>query len=354
MQEVYCVGDEHMKKLLNTLYVTTPDAYLSLEGEAVVVRNNDDILLRVPLHNLEAIVTFGYTGASPALMGACAQRGVALTFMTANGRFLAEVSGDVRGNVILRRTQYRVADKEGASALVARNMLAAKLYNSRWILERAARDHEMQVDAAAVKNASCVIKDAIPLVLAADALDTLRGLEGEAAKAYFAVLDELILQNKKDFFFKSRVRRPPTDNFNALLSFAYSMLANDCAAAISGVGLDPYVGFLHRDRPGRKSLALDLMEELRAVFADRFVLTLINNRQMSGSAFKTQENGAVLLKDEARREFLSAWQLRKKESITHPYLKEKIEWGLVPHVQALLLARHLRGDLDEYPPFMWK
>ncbi|MDR3310184.1 MAG: type I-C CRISPR-associated endonuclease Cas1c [Oscillospiraceae bacterium] len=343
-----------MKKLLNTLYVTTPDTYLSLDGENIVVLRDAETLLRVPLLNLEAVVTFGYTGASPALMGACAERGIALTFMTASGHFLADVAGDRQGNVLLRRTQYRVADDESASVKIARNMIAAKLHNSRWVIERAVRDHELRIDAARVQAAARAIANAIPPAREAESPGVLRGVEGEAAQRYFSVFDEMILQNKSDFYFKSRSRRPPMDNLNALLSFAYSLLANDCAAALCGVGLDPYVGFLHRDRPGRKSLALDLTEELRAVFADRFVLTLVNNRKIDASAFKTQESGAVLLKDEARREFLAAWQARKRETITHPYLSEKIEWGLVPHAQSLLLARHLRGDLDEYPPFLWK
>ena len=343
-----------MRKLLNTLYVTSPDAYLSLDGENVVVLRDDETLLRVPLHNLEGIVTFGYTGASPALMGKCADQKISLSFFTVNGRFLAEISGIEHGNVTLRRTQYRMADDLQRSAAIARNILIGKLYNSRWILERAVRDHGMRINTEHVKAVAHGIVESIELLRKAVDLGSLRGIEGEAATRYFSAFDELILQSKDDFYFHSRNRRPPLDNVNALLSFAYSLLANEVASAIRSVGLDPFVGFLHRDRPGRKSLALDLMEELRSVFADRFVITLINKRQVEPSDFHIQENGAVRMKDETRRTFLSAWQSRKQEEIRHPFLDEKIEWGLVPHVQALLLARYLRGDLDEYPPFLWK
>jgi len=343
-----------VRKLLNVLYVTTPDTYLSLDGENVVILKGEETLLRVPLHNLEGIACFCYAGASPALMGACAERGISLSFFTPNGRFLAETTGFERGNVLLRRTQYRVADDEAKSAGIAKNVLTGKLHNSRWILERAVRDHSLRIDVESVKTAAQSIADSTKALREAENLAQLRGIEGEAATRYFSVFDELILQSKDDFYFRTRNRRPPTDNVNAMLSFAYSLLANDFSTALRANGLDAFVGFLHRDRPGRRSLALDLMEELRAVAADRFVLSLINNRQVSASDFYTHENGAVRMKDEARRTFLSAWQTRKNEEIRHPFLKEKIEWGLVPHVQSLLLARFLRGDLDEYPPFLWK
>jgi CRISPR-associated protein Cas1 len=343
-----------MKKLLNTLYVTTPEAYLALDGENVVILKEDDEILRVPLHNLEMIVTFGYAGASPALMGACADRQIFLAFMSANGRFLANVEGEVRGNVVLRRTQYRYADSESDCVGIARNMLIGKLHNSRWVLERATRDHAMRLDVARLKTASSALAESMHRMRSVQTLDSLRGLEGDAAMQYFSVFDELILQEKDIFRFTGRSRRPPMDRINALISFAYSLLANDAASALCAVGLDPFVGFLHKDKPGRKSLALDLMEELRSVFADRFVLSLINNRQISTKDFSEKESGAILLRDEGRKSFLTAWQDRKRETIRHPFLDEKIEWGLVPHVQALLLARFLRGDLDEYPPFLWK
>ena len=339
---------------MNTLYVTTPDAYLSLDGENVIVLREKETLLRVPLHNLEGIVAFGYTGASPALMGACADRDVALSFFTMNGRFLADISGIEKGNVVLRRTQYRVADDISQSVAIVKNILTAKLYNSRWTLERAIRDHEMRIDLERVKSAVNYIAGAIEPLREADNLESIRGIEGEAATRYFSVFDELILQSKDEFFFKTRTRRPPLDNVNSLLSFAYTLLANDVASAVRSVGLDPFVGFLHRDRPGRKSLALDLMEEFRAVIADRFVISMINKREIEPKGFQIKENGAVLIKDDARRSFLNAWQKRKQEVIIHPFLHEKVEWGLVPYIQALLLARFLRGDHDEYAPFLWK
>jgi len=343
-----------MKRLLNTFYVTMPDVYLSLDGENIVVKQDNAELRRVPLHNLEGIVTFGRQGASPALMRKCAQSGVSLAFMTEYGRFMASIVGEERGNVLLRREQYRVADNEQKCVEIARNFLVGKLYNSRWVLERTVRDHSLRVDTDKFKQAAKNIADTITLVRKAATAGELFGLEGEAASRYFSVFDEMILSNKDDFFFKGRSRRPPLDNVNALLSFVYTLLANDISSALSAVGLDPFVGFLHRDRPGRRSLALDIMEELRAPLADRFVLKLINTRQLAGTDFIQKESGGVILKDEARRTLLAAWQSRKQEMLEHPFLKEKIEWGIVPHAQALLLARFLRGDLDEYPPFMWK
>jgi len=343
-----------MRKLLNTLYVTTPDAYLSLDGENVVVLKDDERLLRVPLHNLEGIVTFGYTGASPALMGACAERGVALSFCTTHGRFIASVAGETQGNVILRRTQYRAADNDEQSMVIARSILIGKLHNSRWVLERATRDHAERLNVERIKLAGRQIIDLVQDVRQAENYGVLLGIEGSAANRYFSVFDELILQSKEAFFFKERSRRPPLDNVNALLSFFYTLLAHDVAAALTVVGLDPFVGFLHKDRPGRRSLALDIMEELRAPLADRFVLTLINTRQVDAGDFEQRENGAVFLRDNARKTVLSAWQTRKQSQIEHPFLNEKISWGLVPHTQALLLARYFRGDLEAYPPFLWK
>jgi len=343
-----------VRKLLNTLYVTQPDVYLALDGENIIARREDEILLRLPLHNLEGVVAFGYIGASPALMGACAEKGIALTFLTMNGRFLAGVAGLEKGNVLLRKTQYRLSDSEDGSFTIARNILIGKFHNSRWVLERALRDHALRIDAEQVRHSARQIADATELLRDAQTLGQMRGIEGEAASRYFSVFNELILQNKEAFTFDGRNRRPPLDRVNALLSFAYTLLTHDMSAALSAVGLDPFVGFLHRDRPGRRSLALDLMEELRAPLADRFVLTLINNRQIDQGGLVQKENGAVVMKDDTRRTVLTAWQERKQDQIMHPFLKEKIPWGLVPHAQALLLARHLRGDLDEYPPFLWK
>lgn len=343
-----------MRQLLNTLFVTTEDAYLSLDGENVVVRQEGTELGRFPLHMLEGILCFSYVGASPALMGFCGRSGIDFCFLTPGGRFLARVSGENRGNVLLRRTQYRAADEPLASCRIARNFIFGKVYNARWTIERTLRDHALRVDAERLKTASLTLAEVLPAIRKATDLGVLRGLEGETATRYFGVLDEMILNQKETFFFRERSRRPPLDPLNALLSFCYTLLAKDCAAALESVGLDPYVGFLHRDRAGRESLALDLMEELRAPMADRFVLTLINSRQMSSEDLQIRENGAVLLTDHGRKTFLNAWQEKKREVITHPYLGEKLPWGLVPYVQALLLARCLRDDLDGYPPFLWK
>ena len=343
-----------MRKLLNTLYITSEDLFLSYSNGNVVVNRGDEVAARFPLLNLEGIITFSYAGATPALMGECAKRGIQLTFMTPNGRFLARVNGMSQGNVFLRREQYRIADNDARSCTIARNMITGKAYNSRWVLERALRDHALRIDQQAVSAASSQIQQLIQLIRCAEGLDSLRGLEGEAAAAYFGVFDELILSQKVDFIFDGRNRRPPQDNVNAMLSFAYTLLANDCAAALEAAGLDAFVGLLHQDRPGRKSLALDLEEELRAPFADRLVLTLINNRIIQDKHFDRQESGTVLLNDDGRKLFLKHWQEKKRDEITHPFLKEKFPWGLVPYVQSLLLARCIRGDVDEYPPFLWK
>ncbi|AWB43164.1 subtype I-C CRISPR-associated endonuclease Cas1 [Paenibacillus sp. CAA11] len=343
-----------MKKLLNTLFVTMPDTYLSLDGENIVVKQEEAVLARYPLHNLEAVCTFGYAGVSPGLMGACASRNIALTFMTSSGRFLARVIGESRGNVVLRKEQYRISDDERRSALVARNMIVGKLYNNKWILERATRDYALRMDVERIKKVTFSLTESMKLLREVEDLEVLRGIEGAAAVQYNSVFDDLILQQKEHFYFHGRNKRPPLDNVNALLSFAYTLLANDMRSALEAVGLDAYVGFLHRDRPGRASLALDVMEELRGVMADRFVLSLINKKIINEKGFYRKENGAVIMDDETRKKVLKAWQERKQEKIVHPYLNEKVPWGLVPYAQALLLARFIRGDLDEYPPFLWK
>lgn len=343
-----------MKHLLNTLFVTSQDAYLALEGETVVVYREKQAAGRFPLHTLSGILSFSYAGASPALMGACAQRRVNLAFCTPRGRFLARAVGPSHGSVLLRRTQYRFADDPAQSGRVARNFLFGKVYNARWSIERTRRDHGLRLDSASLTASASHLKELLPQIAAAASLEHLRGLEGAGATLYFGQFDQLILGEKPLFSYQSRSRRPPRDPVNALLSFVYSLLSHDCASALESVGLDSYVGFLHRDRPGRASLALDLMEELRPCMADRFVLTLINNRMVGRQDFDFLENGAVFLSDSGRRSVLKRWQERKKEPLTHPYLQEKLSWGLVPYLQALLLARCLRGDLDAYPPFLWK
>ena len=343
-----------MKKLLNTLYVTTQGAYLAREGETVVVRHEHENLLRVPIHTLSGIVCFGQVSCSPPLMGMCAENNVALSFLTEHGRFIARVQGPVNGNVLLRREQYRKADSEEATTSIARAAVLAKIANCRTVVLRAAREHADQsateaLDAGAARMASILVS-----VDKAATADEIRGYEGQAASVYFGVFDHLIAVSKDTFFFRERSRRPPLDNVNTLLSFLYTLLVHDIEGALEAVGLDPAVGFLHRDRPGRPSLALDLMEELRPVLADRLTLTLINRRQVQAGDFRKSESGAVLLEDAARKEVLIAWQKRKQEQIQHPFLGESIELGLLPHVQALLFARYIRGDLDGYPAYFWR
>lgn len=343
-----------MRKLQNTLYVTTPAAYLSLDGETVVIQNEEECLGRLPLLNLENIVSFGYRGASPRLMGACAERGIGLCFLTQHGRFLARISGPVSGNVLLRTAQYRLADTPDQALPIARMFLTGKIFNGRWSLERTLRDHALRVDTERMKTAIEQMKQALNDLMHAGSVEELMGIEGVAAKAYFSVFEQMILKNPAYFRFDGRNRRPPMDPVNALLSFTYTILGHEITGALESAGLDPAVGFLHALRPGRASLALDLLEELRAPLADRFVLSLINLGTITERDFAQKENGAFYLTDDARKRFLAAWQKRKQEVINHPFLKEKLPWGLVPHVQAMMMSRYIRGDLDAYPPFLWK
>jgi CRISP-associated protein Cas1 len=344
-----------MKNHLNTLFVTTQKSYLAKEGEAVLVRVERETKLRVPLHNLGGIVCFGHVGLSPPLMALCGQRGVAISLLTESGQFLARIDGFTSGNVLLRREQYRRADSEQASAAVARAVVAAKIANCRSVLLRAMRDYPdnpaISTVAAAAQRMALGMGDLQSPDLS---LDHVRGLEGEAANAYFGVFDHLITAQKESFAFRGRSRRPPLDNVNALLSFLYAMLGHDARAACEASGLDPQVGFLHRDRPGRAGLALDLMEELRPYLVDRLALSLINRKQVSGDGFVTSESGAVTMTDATRKAVLVAYQKRKQEEVMHPFLGERVTVGLIVHLQARLLARHIRGDLDAYPPFIWK
>ena len=343
-----------MRKLQNTLYVTTPAAYLSLDGETIVIQNEDECLGRLPLLNLENIVSFGYRGASPRLMGACAERGIGLCFLTQHGRFLARISGPISGNVLLRTAQYRLADTPDHALLIAKMFLTGKIFNGRWSLERTLRDHALRVDTERMKMAIEQMKQALVDLMHAGSVEELMGIEGVAAKVYFSVFEQMILKNPAYFRFDGRNRRPPMDPVNALLSFTYSILGHEITGALESVGLDPAVGFLHALRPGRASLALDLLEELRAPLADRFVLSLINLGTITERDFVQKEHGAFYLTDDARKRFLAAWQKRKQEVINHPFLKEKLPWGLVPHAQAMMMSRYIRGDLDAYPPFLWK
>lgn len=342
-----------MKHLGNVLYITTPEVYLSLDGENIVVQKDEHTSTRLPLHNIENIVCFNWQGASPALMGACAERNIGLCFLTPSGRFLARITGRVKGNVLLRKKQFEVSENEAQKLSIAASFLLGKLSNCRKVLERAIRDHSLVVNVEALTSASNFLRETLKAIPKCKSIADLTGFEGAAAKIYFGVFDHLILQQKEDFRFEERSRRPPLDNMNSLLSFLYTLLTNEVASALETVGLDPYVGFLHTDRPGRPSLALDLMEELRPVFADRLALSLVNRRQITGKGFTRKESGGILMDDETRKAVITAWQERKKEEIVHPFLNERIPFGLIPHVQALLLARHLRGDLDAYPPFFW-
>ena len=343
-----------VRHLLNTLFVTNKESYLSLDNENISISIEGNVVKKLPLKLFGQILYFGYKGASPALLGACARLGISFCFYKPNGRFLTRVTAQNNSNVLLRKEQYRISDDEQRSCKIARNFIVTKIYNSRSVLSRARRDHALVVNVDNIAESEHEMLRLARLAKNCTDLAVLRGLEGDAASLYFGQFNELILQ-KKDFFkFNCRIKRPPTDAVNALLSFAYTILANDCASALEGVGLDPYVGFLHRDRPGRMSLALDLMEEFRSVIADRCVLTLINNRMLNEKVFEVQENGAVLLTDEGRRIFLDTWQKRKKDIVIHPFLGEKVPVGVLPFVQAQLLSRCLRGDLEEYPGYMWK
>lgn len=334
--------------------MTQSDVYLSLDGDNIVLVKEKEKLGRLPLHNLEGIVTFGYTGASPALMGYCAERNISIVFLTKNGRFLARVIGKSKGNVLLRKKQYQLSEDEVNSVRISRNFIVGKVYNNKWTLERMTRNYPLRIDVDKFKATSKQLSLILHEIKQCEDLESLRGWEGQAAIVYNKVFDSMILQQKDVFSFRLRTRRPPLDNVNAMLSFAYTLLANDTSAALETVGLDAYVGFMHQDRPGRASLALDIMEELRGVLADKFVLSLINRKELTEDSFLKKENGAVIMTEEARKKFLKSWQMKKQEMITHPFLGEKIPWGLVPYAQSLLLARYLRGDLDEYPPFLWK
>jgi len=343
-----------MKKLLNTLYVTTQHAYLKKEGESVVVMIDNETRLRLPIHTLDGIVTFGAVSVSPYLLHHCAKNNVTVSYLSEYGHFLARVHGPVSGNVLLRREQYRMADIEDICLEVSKSMLKGKIHNSRSVIRRAIRDHSEKIDADKMKYVELRISHYLNKIDRVEDIDSIRGIEGDAAGNYFSVFQEMITSNDPKFFFTGRNKRPPKDCVNALLSYIYTILTHDCRSALEGVGLDPYVGFLHKDRPGRASLALDLMEEFRSFLADRLALTLINKKQIAGKDFIATGSGAVIMKEETRKVILSEWQKRKQDEIIHPYLEEKIKIGMIPHIQAQLLARYIRGDIDGYPAFLWK
>ena len=342
-----------MKKLLNTLYAMSEDIYLSLDGENAVANRDKQELARYPLHTLQSIVSFSYAGLSPALMGECAKRGIGVALCSPRGRFLVRVCGEINGNVLLRRTQYRAADDEAESCRIARCMIFGKLYNSRWSIERTKRDHALRVDIERLQASIDQIKALYPIVAEELSMESLRGSEGIGAKAYFDVFDSLILHQKDDFCFAMRSKRPPLDRVNAMLSFLYTIFTREYAAALESVGLDSYMGFYHSLRPGRESLACDLVEEGRCI-VERFVLTLINLKIIKPEDFDVQVSGAVFLNDDGRKKVLSKWQEKKRTDMIHPYLKEKIPMGLLPYVQSMLLAKFVRGEIDEYPCYLVK
>jgi CRISPR-associated protein Cas1 len=343
-----------MKKHLNTLFVTTQGAYLSKEGETVVVKVDGEIKIRVPVHTISGIVCFGNVSCSPYLIGFCAENDVAISFLSEHGRFLAKVQGPVSGNVLLRREQYRRADDLRFSAEVAKSILTGKITNCRTVLQRALRDHAGKINDEEVRHAVMRLNRQLEIIDQGQPLDVLRGIEGDSAHIYFNVFDHLIVAQKENFRFDERNRRPPLDNVNCLLSFIYTLLMHDVRSALETVGLDPAVGFLHRDRPGRLGLALDLMEEFRPYIADRLTLSLINLKQVQDKGFKKMDSGAVVMDDGTRKTVLMAYQERKQEEIRHPFIDEKVMIGMLFQIQATLMARYLRGDLDGYPPFIWK
>lgn len=343
-----------MKHHQNTLFVTTQGAYLSQYGDALQVKVEEETKLQLPLHTLDGIVCFGRVSVSPWLMGKCAEQGVAISFLSEQGKFLARVLGFTPGNVLLRREQYRRADDPLAAAAIARNMVAAKIANSRTVLLRSLRDYPEAEGNRDLEVAAARMAATLKQVEQANDLDLIRGIEGESANRYFDVFGRLIVAQRDGFTFGGRNRRPPLDPVNALLSFLYAMLGHDARAACESAGLDSQVGFLHRDRPGRPGLALDLMEEFRPFLADRLVLSLINRQQVRADGFRRTEAGGVEMDDETRKAVLTAYQKRKQDTITHPFLGEETTVGLLVYLQARLLARHLRGDLDAYPPFIWK
>jgi CRISPR-associated protein Cas1 len=343
-----------LRKLLNTLYITSPDSFLARDGENVVVKVGNEERFRLPIHNVEGIITFGYTGASPAFIGLCAERNVGVSFLTEHGRFLGRVSGPVKGNVLLRRQQYRWADDNEKSLEIARLFVAGKITNCRTVLQRALRDYGNNQEMESLVKSSELLNERRKQAMKAPDMSSLRGIEGDSANTYFGLFNELIISQKDDFNMHGRNRRPPMDPVNALLSFVYVLLAHEVQSALETVGLDPYVGFLHKDRPGRASLALDMMEEFRPYLADRLTLSLINRKQVNAKGFKPGDGQGIIMNENTRKEVLTAWQKRKQEDIKHPFLEETVPIGLLPYVQALLLARYIRGDVDNYPVFLMK
>ncbi len=342
-----------MKKLQNILYLTIDDAYLSKDGENVVIIKESKVLKRFPIHILDGIMCFNYTGVSPALMKFAMENNLLISFFTPEGKFCGRVIGKTNGNVLLRRRQYQIADSNDSLEFV-QNIIYAKIFNSRKVLKRAIRDHRGKIDSEKLLSTIDFIDLALKNIWKTDSKDSLRAIEGNVASRYFACFDEMIVSQRDEFYFIDRNRRPPEDNTNALLSFLYSLLTYEMQSALEGVGIDSYVGFFHVDRPGRSSMALDMIEELRAYMCDRFALTMINKNIITAKDFEKKETGAVLLNDKGRAKVLENWQKRKQDEIKHPFINEKIKIGLISHVQAMLLNRYIRGDLEAYPPFLMK
>ncbi len=349
-----------MKKLLNSLYVLTPDSYLNRENQNVILSAKRKELFRIPIQNIQSIFTFAYQGVSPSLMQLCAESGVSISFFTPHGRFIARMQGPCSGNILLRNSQYKMINDATERGRLSSRFIYGKLFNTRVILRRFIRDYGSHRDVSEIEKVSEDIKIQCKKVLLLEDLDSIRGIEGCAAASYFNVFPQLILNEEKFFTFIGRNRRPPTDPVNAMLSFGYALLANDCVSALEGVGLDPAAGMMHALRPGRNSLALDIMEELRGYMVDRLVISLVNKKQISPSDFKIHSGQDTLSKtsveftESGLKKFLSAWQTKKKTELIHPYLQEKISMGLLPHVQSLLLARYIRGDIEDYPVFLIK
>ncbi|NMA06204.1 MAG: type I-C CRISPR-associated endonuclease Cas1 [Ruminococcaceae bacterium] len=343
-----------MRKFLNTLFITNSDIYLGVEGENILVKEDGELRARFPLHNLESITIFNYSGISPHTMRKCMENGIGINFLSETGYYLGTVSGYPNGNVILRKKQALMSEDAEQCLKIAQVTIFSKLYNQKYIVERFIRQYSLRLSVSRFEEVSTKLSEFALQAVEAKTLEQIRGIEGTAQVLYFSLFDEMVLTNKEIFRYNGRSRRPPADPLNACLSLAYTLLAIDMKNALTSVGLDPYIGFFHTDRPGRISLALDMIEELRGVLADRFVLSLINRGQLTDKDFVNMESGAVLLSDDSRKKFLKEWHSYKQESITHPYLREKFKWGLVPYSQALLLARYIRGDLDAYPGFCWK
>jgi len=343
-----------MHQLLNTLYITTEGAYLHIDHETLKIEVERETRLQVPIHHIGGVVCFGNVMVSPMAVHRCAEDGRFLVFLDRNGRFKARVEGPVSGNVLLRCAQYEAMKDDEKTLSIARNFVAGKIQNARQILLRGAREAQTDQEATALRETADLLGRAVTRLPSCDNLHALRGVEGESARNYFSTFDRMVREDRETFFMNGRSRRPPRDRVNALLSFLYALLMNDCVAAAEGVGLDPQMGFLHALRPGRAALALDLMEELRSVLADRLALTLINRHQVSAKDFVDRPGGAVHLGDDGRKEVITAYQKRKQEEMTHPTLDQKMPFGLVPHIQARLLARVLRGDMEEYVPFLYR